>query len=207
MMEEAVIIGYSGHAYVVLDTLIALNYNVVNYLEQSEKVNNPYNLIYLGSEQDPKISAYLGSKPAFVGIGDNKTRSKVFSHLKREQIYTPYASHPYSIISDKAVIGEGTVVMQGCMINALSYIGRGVICNTSSVIEHECNVGDFAHIAPGAVLAGNVWVGDNSLIGANSVIKEGVKIGKNVIVGAGSVIINDIPDGSKVAGNPARQIR
>lgn len=207
MMEEAVIIGYSGHAYVVLDILIALKYNVVNYLEQSEKVNNPYNLTYLGSEQDPKISDYLKSKAAFVAVGDNQTRSKIFSHLEKEHVFTPYASHPYAIISDKAVVGDGTVVMQGCMINALSNIGRGVICNTSSVIEHECNIGDFVHIAPGAVLAGNVWVGENSFIGANSAIKEGVKIGKNVIVGAGSVIINDIPDGSKVAGNPAKQIR
>lgn len=206
MIQEAVIIGYSGHAYVVLDILSVLSYKVDNYLEQSEKINNPYDLNYLGSEEDPEILDYLQSKSAFIGIGNNQVRSKVFLYLKRAQIVTPYALHPSAVISKKATIGDATIVMPGCIINALSKIGNGVICNTSSIIEHECTVGDFVHIAPGAVLAGNVFVGDNSFIGANSVIKEGTSIGRDVIIGSGSVIIKDIPDGTKIAGNPAKQI-
>ena len=52
----------------------------------------------------------------------------------------------------------------------------------------------FFHIAPGAVLSGNVVIGKGSFVGANSVIRQGVKIGCNVVVGAGSVVINDISD-------------
>ena len=32
-------------------------------------------------------------------------------------------------------------------------------------------IGNAVHIAPGAVLAGNVEIGDNTFIGANSVIQ------------------------------------
>lgn len=206
MIKGNVIIGYSGHAYVVLDILIALDYKITGYLENLEKLKNPYNLNYLGSEEDPQILDCLKFKNAFIGIGDNQARSKVFRYLKAAQINTPYALHPNAIISKKAAIGEATIVMPGCIINTLSIIGRGVICNTSSVIEHECIIGDLVHIAPGAVLAGNVSVGNNTFIGANSVIREGIRIGQNVIIGSGSVIIQDIPDGSKVAGNPAKQI-
>jgi acetyltransferase-like isoleucine patch superfamily enzyme len=86
----------------------------------------------------------------------------------------------------------------------LAKIGNGVICNTSSVVEHECFLGNFSHLAPGAILCGNVQVGENSFIGAGSVVRPGIRIGRNVIIGAGSVVVKDIPDFGKVAGNPAR---
>ena len=85
-------------------------------------------------------------------------------------------------------------------------IGHGVVCNTSSTIDHECIIGDFSFIAPGAVLCGNVKVGRSTFIGANAVIRQGIIIGNNVIIGAGTVVIRDIPDNSTVIGNPARKL-
>jgi len=92
------------------------------------------------------------------------------------------------------------------VINPFVFIGDGVICNTSCIIEHEVHVKNFAHIGPGAILCGNVSIGEYSFIGAGTIIKQGVKIGSNVVIGAGSVVLKDIPDGMKVAGVPARPI-
>jgi acetyltransferase EpsM len=98
----------------------------------------------------------------------------------------------------------------GRILSVVSYsfakIGRNVILNTACIIEHDCTIGDSSHIAPGAVLAGNVKVGERTFIGANAVKKQGVKIGNDVIVGAGSVVIHDIPNNQKVVGNPCRLI-
>ena len=55
-------------------------------------------------------------------------------------------------------------------------------------------------------MLGDVKIGDGSFIGANSVIKQGLKIGNNVVVGAGAVVIQDIPNNTKVVGNPSRKI-
>jgi acetyltransferase-like isoleucine patch superfamily enzyme len=44
-------------------------------------------------------------------------------------------------------------------------------------------------------------------IGSNATILCGVNIGESAIVGAGSVVTRDVPDGTIVAGNPARIIR
>ena len=40
----------------------------------------------------------------------------------------------------------------------------------------------------------------------HTVVIPGIKIGAWAVVGAGSVVIRDVPDGAKVAGNPARPI-
>lgn len=51
-----------------------------------------------------------------------------------------------------------------------------------------------------------ISIGDDVFIGANAIIMPGVKIGSCCVVGAGSVVTKSIPDGSVVAGNPARFI-
>ena len=53
---------------------------------------------------------------------------------------------------------------------------------------------------------GRVTIGDNVFIGAESVVLPGVTIGSNVIVGANSTVTHDVPEGSVVAGSPARVI-
>ena len=52
-----------------------------------------------------------------------------------------------------------------------------------------------------------VKIGENTLIGMNVAIMPGVQIGKNVVVGANSVVTKNIPDGTIVAGNPAKPIK
>jgi sugar O-acyltransferase (sialic acid O-acetyltransferase NeuD family) len=201
-MKEAIIIGYSGHSFVVLDILLANNYMIKGYCEKFEKEKNPYNLQYLGNEDD--LSQLGSNEFIFIAIGDNFRRNVIFHSLAEKGIQMPAVSHPTSIVSSKVKIGSASMLMPGCIVNALSIIGNGVICNSASVIEHECVIGDFVHIGPSAVLAGGVTIGDNCFIGANSFIKQGVKIGSNVVVGAGSVVLNDIKDNSVVYGNPSK---
>jgi sugar O-acyltransferase (sialic acid O-acetyltransferase NeuD family) len=203
MSPEAVIIGYSGHAYVVIDILLANGYHKISYCEKMEMTYNPFNITYLGIESDDNVKENMIGKHIFLGIGDNQLRSKVFDFLWGDFLL-PVIKDPSSLISGSVIMGDGTIIMPGSVINALSTIGNGVICNSSSVIEHNCIIGNFVHIASGAILSGNVTVGDQSFIGANSVIRQGIKIGSNVIIGAGAVVVKDVPDNSLVYGNPAK---
>ncbi|NQX40280.1 acetyltransferase EpsM [Pedobacter steynii] len=205
MRKEAIIIGYSGHAFVVLDVLLANKYKVSGYCEQELKLKNPYELSYLGSEGDEKVIEQIKDLHAFIAIGDNYIRAKIFERLMAMNVSCPILVHPHACLSSKAKLGLGTVVMPGVVVNSCTEIGNAVICNSSAVIEHECLIGDYSHIAPGAVLAGNVIVGRNTFVGANAVIRQGVKIGSEVIIGAGSVVIRDVPDGSTVYGNPSKK--
>jgi sugar O-acyltransferase (sialic acid O-acetyltransferase NeuD family) len=205
MNRDAVIFGYSGHAYVVIEMLVANKYNMIGYFDREHKEKDPFKIDYLGAELNQSALKKIKNCGAFIGIGNNKVRADIFKRLVENHISCPAVAHNNSIISPSTQIGSGTVIMAGAVINAMVKIGNAVICNTSSVIDHECIIGDYAHIAPGAVLAGNVIVGNNTFIGANSVIKQGITIGADVIIGAGSVVLNDVASGLTIYGNPAKE--
>lgn len=202
---KAVLIGYAGHSFVIIDTLVSLNYEIVGYCEQNEKITNPYHLAYLGNEMDTEVLNACRDFDFFLALGNNKIRAKAYGFLRNCKINLPHIVHSKAIVSNKASLGNGTVVMPGAVINSLAVVGEAVICNSASVIEHECHIGDYAHIAPGAVLAGNVTIGEATFVGANAIIRNGVTIGKNVTIGAGSVVTRDIEDGSIFYGNPAKK--
>ena len=113
---------------------------------------------------------------------------------------------------DKSVIKDllkkkGILIQKLCFISSRVNINNGVKINVGSQIHHDVLIGEYATIAPRAVVLGSVKIGKFSYIGANSTIKQGVKIGNNAVVGAGAVVIKDVKDNDVVAGNPAKSIK
>lgn len=206
-IKNIVIFGYSGHSYVVLDAAINIGYNIKSYIDVSENKLNPYELNYLGYEQNINLKTLkTNSEYVFPCFGSNSIRKKtilLFDELMLKQINI---IHSKSIISSDVEINLSTFISAGAIINSMVKIGKGCIINTSAIIEHECLIGNYTHIAPGAVLSGNVKVGDETFIGANAVIKQGVKIGSNVVIGAGSVVLKDVPSNETWVGNPAKKM-
>jgi len=83
---------------------------------------------------------------------------------------------PSVIKTDDVKIGQGTIVMMGCLINAGAVIGDNVILNSKSIVEHGSTVHDHCHIAPGAILCGDVEVGGTSFIGAGVVVVQSTNL-------------------------------
>ena len=201
--KKIVIIGYSGHSFGCIEVAIKQEYSIVGYHDILEKVNNPYSLNYLGHED-----TIDSNNKVFIAIGDNIIRRKIYEKLRLKNISLDTTLiHSNTIISKTSLIEKQTFISAGVIINPQVKIGVGCIINTGAIIEHDCSVGKFTHIAPGAVLSGNVSIGSECLIGANAVIKQGVKIGDNVIIGAGAVVLKDIISNKTFVGNPAREIK
>jgi acetyltransferase EpsM len=78
--------------------------------------------------------------------------------------------------------------------------------NTGATIDHDCIVGDYAHLAPGVHLAGAVQVGEGAFLGIGSVVCPGIKVGRWATLGAGGVAIRDVADGVVAVGVPARAL-
>jgi sugar O-acyltransferase (sialic acid O-acetyltransferase NeuD family) len=204
LKKPVAIVGYSGHAFVIIDILLSAGRLVTAYCDQEEKSSNPYHLSYLGKESE--VIHQLKNYDFFACVGHNGIREKIHTQLSQYLGNPINAIHPSAVISASVRMGDGVMIAANATLNPMVEIGRGVICNTSSSIDHECVIGDFAHIAPGAVLCGNVNIGRSTFVGANSVIRQGITIGNNVTIGAGTVVVKDIPDNAMVIGNPGRQM-
>lgn len=187
--------GASGHARVVIDILHAMGIKVNAIIDDNPKL----------SELDGvEVRQYYNNEsPMILTIGKNHVRRRLSEELDCEW---GTAVHPTAIISPTATIGEGSVVMHGAIIQPHTKVGKHCIINTGASVDHDCLIGDFVHISPNATVCGNVEVGDGTWIGAGATIIQCVKIGKNCVIGAGSVVLHDVPDGTKVVGNPAREI-
>jgi sugar O-acyltransferase (sialic acid O-acetyltransferase NeuD family) len=200
-----IIIGYSGHGFVVYGILTAAGKPVTGYCDNEAKQYNPFALDYLGTEDSDAAFAAFKQNGYFIAIGNNNIREKVHQKLTQKNCSPGNAIHPSAVIDPSVVIAaHGVMISANVVINPLAKIGTGAICNTGCIIEHECEIGDFAHIGPGAVLCGNVRVGNNSFVGAKAVVRQGITLGKNVMVGAGAVVVKNVPDNTTVTGVPAK---
>ncbi len=189
--------GASGHAKVVMDIIKAQG-DAVSCLYD----DNPH---YTDIHGIPvyNVGNVEVSGPMIISIGANRVRKMI---AERYPLEYAKAVHPQTIVSPLAEFGDGTVVMQGAVIQSDVRIGKHCIINTSASIDHECEICDFVHVSPHGTLCGNVHVGEGSWIGAGAIVIPGIKIGKWCTIGAGAVVIKDIPDGATAVGNPARII-
>ena len=201
-----VLIGYSGHAFVVYGIFKNAGKEVTGYCDKQEKEYNPFALNYLGQESDLSAIQKMKEYGFFISVGDNSLRKKLHLQLMEQTNRIPInAIHPTAFIDASVIIAEnGIMVATNVVVNPLAKIGIGSICNTGCIIEHECSIGNFSHIGPGAVLCGNVTIGEQTFVGAGAVIRQGIIIGKNVIIGAGAVVVKNVPDNTTVVGCPAK---
>ncbi len=123
--------------------------------------------------------------------------------------------HPQAAVIGHVIIGKDVYIGPGAAIRGdWGSIRISDGCN----VQENCTIHMFpgvtvilekgAHIGHGAIIHG-AYIGENVLIGMNSVIMDDAMIGKNSIIGALTFVKAgmEIPEGSLVAGNPAKIIR
>ena len=194
--------GASGHAKVIIDSLKASGKKISALFDDNPEVKELLGYNVFG----PFDSIRLGDEELIISVGLNHIRKKIVDKLPGEIRYGN-AIHPSAIISDHAFFGEGTVVMQGAVIQSCVSIGKHCIINTTASVDHDCLLEDYVHISPNATLCGAVSVGEGSQVGAGAVVIPGIKIGKWSLVAAGAVVMKDVPDNVLVLGNPARVVK
>lgn len=203
---DIAIIGYSGHAYVMIEALKSMGREVKYYVDLLEADSNPYGLKYLGSENSSDNDQWILDYNYVIGVGDNKIRHSIWENISKKGAKLKNVIDQNADISSTAKTGMGVFISKNVSVNSLSEIEDLAIINTGAVVEHECRVGKAAHVAPGAIMLGNCELGSFSFLGAGAVLREGVKVGSNSIIGAGAIVLHDVGDNETWVGNPARKI-
>lgn len=205
MKERLIIIGAGAHSKVVVDIIEMMGtYEIEGLIDDHESIVLGYKVIGTDDSLERLFSSGINS--AFVAIGNNAVRERLYKQLKAIGFNIVNAISPYAVISKHAHIGDGVAVMPGAVINADTHIGDGVIINTNASIDHDCFVGSFSHVAPGANVCGSCNIGTNCMLGVGCKVIDKTVIGDNTIVGAGAVVIKDIADNTVAVGVPAREI-
>jgi len=193
-MSKVNIVGNGGHSRVIR-SFLTKSFDVFDDIPGKDVCGSVSDLVS-GDKGDGFI----------VAIGNNGVRRDITKRLlDAGHKLSHTVMHPNSSYCG-LYLGSGGAMMAGSVFSVGARAGNGLIANHNAVIDHDCILGDFVHVAPGATLAGGASVGDCTLIGAGARVKEGIKIGSGVMVGMGAVVINDVPDNATVVGVPARPI-
>jgi sugar O-acyltransferase (sialic acid O-acetyltransferase NeuD family) len=209
-MEKIIVVGGGGHAKVVISILKKMaHFDIVGYTEIEDK-GLILGVPYLGDDSGLEYWFGKGVHHAAIGIGQIKNvgpRKNIIKKMEMIGFKFPEIISPRAIINEDVEIDEGTVVMDGVVINPGSGIGKFCIINTKSSIDHDCTIGDFVHIAPGVTLSGGVSVGNYVLIGTGAAVIQEKTIVSGCILGAGTVVLKDCLEPGLYVGYPAEIIK
>lgn len=204
------IIGGGGHTKVLIEALKQCSTKILGIVEAD--------VVKLGSAisgirvigDDNTISGYKSDEVLLVnGIGSvnvPKRRVDVFEKFKAKGFSFATVIHPSAVVASDVVLGEGVQIMAGVVIQPGSVIGSDTIVNTAATVDHDCQIGDHVHLAPGVTLSGEVKIGNTSHIGTGATVIQGIKIGNNCLIAAASVVVDDIPGNTEVMGIPAKKV-
>jgi sugar O-acyltransferase (sialic acid O-acetyltransferase NeuD family) len=194
------LLGAGGHGRSVADVIQRGGGRVVAVQDPDPEPGWPVPVVASMTDALTRFGGCQGR--ILVTVGENVLRARIYDEavaagaaLGTLVAVTATASGPpglSAVLLEHAHVGPGAV------------LAEGVIVNTAAVVEHDCQVGAFAHIAPGARVLGGARVGRGTLIGSGAVVLPGVIVGARVIVGASAVVISNVPDGCLVVGVPGR---
>lgn len=197
--ESLYLLGAGGHGQAVWNLAQDSGYQPVAFIDHHLQVASVLELPVYSEDR------WLQPQDALIiSIGDNTIRARLSQQL---QVQYPVLVHPRAVRARRVTIDAGTVVMPGAVLQVGVQIGRHTIINTRASIDHESRIGDYVHIAPGAVLSGDVVVENLAQVGIGAVIDRGLRIGVGAVVGAGAVVLEHVPDYAVVVGSPARVLR
>ncbi len=128
------------------------------------------------------------------GILDINVRVKVFDLLASAGFEFPAVVSPHAAVEPSAKVGEGVQVFANAYVGAEAELEPRCMVNTAAVVSHDCVIGRYTHIAPGALLAGHVHVGERTLVGMGVTTAIGLRIGNGVRIGNGAIVLADVPD-------------
>lgn len=199
------IMGAGGHAKMVIEALVSMHhYELYGCLDTVDKGERLLGYPVFLESEDTLSKLSQAKALALVALGENRLRERISLQLADRGFDFATAISHRAYVSPSASIGPGTVVMPGAVVGAMARIGRGVILNTASSVDHDTIVDDFAHIAPGCHVAGNVTIETGAMLGIGTCVIPERRIGAWSILGANSTVVRDIPSGATCVGTPAR---
>ena len=198
-MKNIILIGAGGHCVSCIDVIEKeKKYRIIGLVDNKKMKNIKYRILCNDKNFEKIISK---SKNALITLGqikETKKRINLFNEAKKNGFMFPKIISPLAYVSKNAVIGEGSIIMHGAIINSGAKIGKNCIINTNALIEHDAYVGDHCHVSTRATLNGGTQLGNKTFVGSHSVIRQNIKIGEGSFINANLFIDKNLEKNTSI---------
>lgn len=153
-MNNLLIVGAGQYGEVVRDIAISTgSFGSIDFVDDdSDKAIGRIN----------ELSRFFENyKCAIVAIGNPKVRSKMFDQLESIGYRIVTLIHDSSYVAKSATLGKGCVVEAMSVVNSNVVIGDGTFVCAGAVVNHDCTIGNFCQIDVNATIKSNVVILDN----------------------------------------------
>lgn len=198
-LKPLIIIGGGGHASVLVDILRAQRRKILAIVSPEDI---SFRKVFSGIPHLKNDDDVLDYSPEIIklinGVG-MLPKSELKIKLNEHYISLGYKFE--TIISNDACVSpfseikQGAQIFAGAIIHAGSVIGEHSIINSGVIIEHDCNIGKYNHIAPRSILCGQVITGKNVYVGAGATVIQNITLEKDSIIGAGAIVTENVLNG------------
>ena len=181
------------------------------FIDDKAYVDGPVNghrvLSYAAFLQEP-----AAHKSVNIAIAQSQARESIAARCVADGLHFFEVRAPNVLVLDNNQIGDGAIFCGFSHVTSNARIGQHFQANIYSYIAHDCVVGDYVTLAPGAKVNGNVVLEDHVYIGTGAIIKQGqpgkpTVIGRGAVIGMGAVVTRSVDAQAVVVGNPARPMQ
>jgi UDP-perosamine 4-acetyltransferase len=209
MSTPLIVIGSGGHARVLIEALQLRGVRILGALDRdpARRGQSVLGVPILGGDEVLAQHA-PGQLKLVCGVGSvapGSAREVIHQRWRDRGYEFEGVLHPSAVVARDVRLRDAQV-MAAVVIQPGVELGANVILNTACVIDHDCAIGDHAHISPGATLCGAVRIGRGAHVGAGATVVQGIEIGEGAFVYAGAVVTRAVPARIRVAGVPAREV-
>lgn len=191
-MRRLLIVGAGGHGRALADAIVAGGCDTVAGFVDDAGVTlqRIHDWPIFGTLADI-LQCRQYADAIVVAIGNNVVRARAHSAVRAAGFPLATVIHPEAVVSPRARLGEGTVVMACAVVGTDARLGEGVIVNCGAIVDHDCRVGDFAHLSVRAAMSGGTSLGRLAWMQAGSVLAYGVDVPDEEVVTPGKAVCKD----------------
>lgn len=203
--KKIILIGAGGHARSCIDVIEQEgSFQIVGLVGRDIEVGNEISG-YRVIASEMNISGLRSeAKYALVAVGQihsPELRIKLKNKITQAGFELATVKSPTAYVSPSALIGAGSIIMHGAILNAGVQVGSNCIINSKALLEHDVRVRDHTHISTGAILNGSVSVDEGCFVGSGAILKDGISIGQRSVIGMGTILRKNLGSNQTCYGN------
>tara|TARA_B110000503_G_scaffold23518_1_gene36846 strand:- start:3567 stop:4142 length:576 start_codon:yes stop_codon:yes gene_type:complete len=141
-----------------------------------------------------------------VAVANSKDRAKIVKKLPKETQYFTFIHPTVQIMDSNIEVDEGSFIGANSILTTNIKIGKHALLNRGNHIGHDCEIGEYFSMMPGAIVSGNVRIEDQVYMGTNSSIREKLSICGMSTIGMNSCVVKDIKIVGRYVGTPGKRI-